>query len=340
MLRIKTAYNEFVHTPLRRLVHRFTLILVLSLTLSFVTGMERAFAQGAGQASEPVYYPQTGHWVTGDFLKTFQDVRDPIKIYGYPITEAFQDQTLGHIVQYFQRTRFELYPENPPELRVTISPLGKYLYSPGTALPIPENFPACRFFEETGFQVCYTFLDFFLSNGGAAQFGYPISNFEIHEGRIMQYFQRARMEWHPELASGQRVVLSDLGRAYFDTIHENPVRLLPAAVRDNRPQAILSLQARAFPAYAVLPLSGVQTFYIIVQDQNLQPVSKVQVTLAVKLPGGKEQHIVIPASTDKNGVVRFDYSYSDQATGIVAVQVEAGLDGLKATTETSFRIWW
>ena len=338
MHRFNIAYNDYVRTNLRWLIFPFTLILILTLILA--PGRGKVSARDVNQASDQVYFPETGHWVTGDFLKAYQGVPDPALVFGYPITEAFQDQTLGRVVQYFQRTRFELYPENPPELKVTISPLGKYLYTPGAALPIPDNFPACRSFEETGFQVCYTFLDFYLANGGAAQFGYPISNFEVHEGWIMQYFQRARIEWHPELPPGQRVVLSDLGRAYFDTIHENPIRLLPAPVQNNLPQAVLSLQARAFPESAVLPLSGKQAFYIIVQDQNLQPVSKAQVTLEVTLPGGKEQNIVIPASTDKNGVVRFEYTYSDQTVGIAEVHVQARLDGLKASTVTSFRLWW
>ena len=312
-------------------------ILLLSHSLS---GAPVLAQTDPGQVGDQLYFPESGHWVTGDFLRAYQSVPDPVMIYGYPITEAFQDQALGRIVQYFQKTRFELYPDSPPELKVRLSPLGEYLYSPIEPLPLPENFPACRFFPETGFQVCYAFLDFFQANGGAAQFGYPISNFEIHEGRIAQYFQRARLEWHPELPTGQRVVLGDLGRIYFDAMRENPARLLPAPIQDNRLLAVLSLQAHAFPQKAVLPLSGSQTFYIVVQDQNLQPVSGAQVNLAISLPSGLEQRLTIPADTDKDGVVRFDYDYKDETPGIAKIGVEVEYGDLEAQTSTTFRIWW
>jgi hypothetical protein len=168
------AYNEYVRTQNRWLAIIF--FLVLSLLLS----PKPAAALQDGGSVEPVYFAETGHWVMGDFLKTYQNTPDPEKIYGFPITEAFQDQTIGFIVQYFQHARFERHPENPPELRVIVSPLGEYLYSPEKPLPLPDNFPACQEFPETGFQVCYAFLDFFKENGGAAAF---VAHLEFRDPR-------------------------------------------------------------------------------------------------------------------------------------------------------------
>lgn len=311
------------------------------LILGLLWGQTPATAQDGGGASpEPVYYPETGHWVTAEFLQAYTSVPDPVTVYGYPITEAFQDQTTGYYVQYFQRARFELHPENPPELRVVASPLGVYLHTRVQTFYRPENVAGCKNFPETGFSVCYAFLDFFKAHGGAAQFGYPISDFETHEGWIMQYFQRARLEWHPERPAQERVVLSDLGRIYFDTVRENPVRLLPAPVQGNRPQDVLSLQVRAFPQQAVLGLSGVQTVYIIVQDQNLQPLSDAQITLTLALPGGQQERVIVPDPTDKHGITRFEYIYQAQAPGSVTIQVNASYGNLKTATATSFRIWW
>jgi hypothetical protein len=329
------AYNESVRKGY------LWLIICLTLLLSLAFGQAPVFAQeGSDQEGDPKYFPETGHWVTGDFLRTYQEVSDPEKIYGYPITEAFQDQALGRIVQYFQKSRFELYSDSPPELKVRLSPLGVLLYTPGEPLPIPDNFPACRTIPETNHQVCYAFLDFFDKNGGAAQFGYPISNFEIHDGRIVQYFQRARLEWHPELPTGQRVVLGDLGRIYFDTQHENPARLLPAPIQDNRLLEVLSLQTHAFPKKAVLPLSGQQTFFIIVQDQNLQPVSDAQVKLVITLPSGEEQRITVPTLTDKDGIATIDFNSKSRSPGIAKIKVEVSYDNLETETTTSYRIWW
>ncbi len=324
--------------PLHRVALSSTLALVLLLSMGWSPAAGQTGTPTAGAAMR--YFPETGHWVTGDFLTKYQSIPDAARIYGFPITEAFQDQTIGRVVQYFQKTRFELYPEYPTELRVRITPLGTYLYKTEKPLPIPENFPDCRTFPETGFKVCYAFLDFFEEHGGAAELGYPISNFEIHDDRIVQYFQLACLEWHPELPSGERVQLSDLGKTYFDLQGENPARLLPAQVINNRPQAVLSLQARAYPLAAVLPRSGEQTIFVIVQDQNLQPISGAQVKLMVTLPSGRQQQIGAAGPTDKDGILKQVFSYSNEIPGNAAVQIQVEFEGMQGNTVTSFRIWW
>jgi hypothetical protein len=57
------------------------------------------------------------------------------------------------------------------------------------------------------------FLRFWRENGGVMVFGYPISEEIVENRRIVQYFERARFEYHPELfgQSGQ-IQLSLLGR--------------------------------------------------------------------------------------------------------------------------------
>ncbi len=320
--------------------------LVIPITLVLITnlGWKHSKAQVSGVDTGPDnqrYFPETGHWVTGEFLEIYQAAPNPIEIYGYPITEAYQELTRSRIVQYFERARFELVPDNPPELRVQISPLGELLYEPGQSLPKPDHFPACQEFPETGYHVCYAFLDFFTSNRGVTQFGYPISNFEVQDERIVQYFQKARFEWHPELPPGKRVTLSELGREYFKIIGEDPARLkfVPYS-GDNLPQLVLSLKVHAFSDNAVLPKDGRQNIYIIVQDQNRQPVSKSEVILTIKLPSGQVDQLFVPGVTNKNGVIKYVYDYSDQPPGVAEVHVKANFEALSEYTVTSFRIWW
>jgi hypothetical protein len=80
------------------------------------------------------------------------------------------------------------------------------------------NLPVeCRFFPETRHSVCHAFLDFWQTNGGMEVFGLPLTEerTEVIEGRALtvQYFERARFEFHPELiGTGDEVLLSDLGR--------------------------------------------------------------------------------------------------------------------------------
>jgi hypothetical protein len=68
------------------------------------------------------YFPETGHTVRGEFLDYF-NTHGGLRIFGFPITEEFLLN--GRTVQYFQRVRMELYPENPAAQRVKLGPLGK-----------------------------------------------------------------------------------------------------------------------------------------------------------------------------------------------------------------------
>jgi hypothetical protein len=307
---------------------------ILTLALLTIGSFLSPFVSIA-QEDGRLYVPETGHWITNDFLATYQSVSDPQSIFGYPITDAFINPTTQHVVQYFQRALFELHPENPPELRVEIKRLGEYLYKKGEVLPMLSNSPACQYFPDTGHQVCYAFLEFFKDHGGIAQFGYPISDIEIQEGRLVQYFQRACFEWHPELTTGHRVVLANLGQRYFDIRHENPQRLRPGSTI----RTILSLKVRAFPGNAVMAPKGTQSIFVILQDQNLQPISNATVVLTVRYPSGKEDRYLADP-TDNNGIAMVRFPMNDQTPGTVEVTVRVSFDTFEQTTRTSFRIWW
>ncbi len=309
-------------------------IFLLVLILVLMSFGQVSYAQAPNQK----YFPETGHWVTGNFYAFYLKANDPQLVYGYPITDIFQDSMTGDMVQYFQRARFELHSDAPPELRVQLTPLGKLLYNSGSPLKIPDNFSACRSFPETNFQICYAFLEFFENNGGISQFGYPISNFEIQDERIIQYFQRVRFEWRPELPPGQRVILTDLGSLYFHVRGENSVRLLPPQ-DSNIPLTILSLQVRAFPQYAVTSLKGDQTISVVVVDQKMVPVSNAQVVMAFQSPSGEQGKYSLPP-TNKYGLTQFTFHFTSKQQGIAKIWVLTTYEGLQQKTTTSFRIWW
>lgn len=309
----------------------FTLSLIIVL-LSLGSRTTRA------QSERTIYFPQTGHRLSGEFLVAYESVREAGKLIGFPITEAYTDPVSGSLVQYFQKAHFVLDPQAPAQLRVKLTPLGELLYEPGIELPHSASFPACRSFPETGFEVCYSFLEFFNENGGVAQFGYPISNFEVHDGLIVQYFQRSRFEWHPALPPGQRVAVGDLGVEYFEAAGEDPLLLLPDS-RDHLPQAVFDLRVRATTALAVIPRQGMQTLYVTVQDQNLHPVQNVQVRFSLRLPSGEEKSFSM-APTDDHGISKADFGIDVNSTGIAEIRVTAQYDSFFEETLTSFRIWW
>jgi hypothetical protein len=290
------------------------------------------------QATNARYFPETGHWVTDEFLIKYLDSPNPRTLYGNPITEAFVD-SFGIQVQYFEKVRFELDSSLPQGLQVKLSPLGEYLYQEGQVLSTPTNFPACRYFPESDHSVCYSFLDFFEGHGGISQFGYPISGFEIHEDWIVQYFQNARFEWHPENLYGEYVVVSDLGYRYFNDRGEDPRRLNPIIEEDNLIVPVLRLRPKAFVSSAVLPLGETQTLYVIVQDQNLQPVPDAQVEFMIEFSDGSIQEFRI-SDTNESGVSTFNFKVSTNAKGIAQIFVVVTYDNsLTGQTRTSFQIW-
>src|SRR5204863_6755960 len=58
------------------------------------------------------------------------------------------------------------------------------------------------YFPQTRQSVGHDFLKFWHSYGGVQQFGYPISPEQMQGNVLVQQFERARFEWHPESAGG------------------------------------------------------------------------------------------------------------------------------------------
>lgn len=289
------------------------------------------------------YFPETGQWVSGEFLELYESVPDPEVVFGYPITEAFDAglsvNPSGTLVQYFERARFELHPENPADLRVTRTLLGEYYFDRDEFLPASHYKPspyACRDIPDDGLPVCYAFLQFFDQFGGVAQFGYPISELVIHQGRMVQYFQRARFEWHPENLPGMKVSLSNLGREYFYDLNENFDLIRPHS--DDILAHPLQLRVHAFVNRAVMPPNGLQEVFVIVQNQTLQPVHGAHVMLRLTLPSGKMHDFSMPL-TNSNGISQVAFIVQDEPAGLAHVVVEVRTVELHVTTETSFRIW-
>jgi hypothetical protein len=151
-----------------------------------------------------VYFPQTGHNVTGAFLH-FYRTYGGLDIFGYPRTEAIPMD--GLTVQYFQRARFELHPELPAGQQVQLTLLGDQLTADQRPFPTVAPFVSGvqhEYFAATQHAVSFGFLHYFWSRGELAVFGYPTSE-ELrvpspHGMTTIQYFQRARFEYHPEFA--------------------------------------------------------------------------------------------------------------------------------------------
>ena len=184
--------------------------------------------------------------------------------------------------------------------------LGQATYEPGSPKLDINNPAACKSFQ-TGYQVCFAFLDFYQDHGGEKQFGKPISPFEFHENLIVQYFEKARFEWRADRPEGQRVVLSDLGRLYFNRLGEDQAQLRSIRPLDATISSILSLHARAFVKYAITQSSGQQTVYVLVQSQTGQPVAGANGMATIHFTDGRTEEYFFTTNSSGLGSFTFDF---------------------------------
>ena len=162
------------------------------------------------------YFPQTGHSLANGF-KTYWEQHGGLAVFGYPISEEFTernpDSGAAYTVQYFERNRLEYHPElagTPYE--VSLGRLGSELAPQVFPAPVPmASGPGLQYFPQTGYSVSGRFLDYWTNDGGVEQFGFPISQPFEEGGHLVQYFERARFEYHPEFAAPSDVLLSRLG---------------------------------------------------------------------------------------------------------------------------------
>ncbi len=66
------------------------------------------------------------------------------------------------------------------------------------------------YFPQTGHHLSGDFLWAWISNGGLMTFGYPITEPFTQDGMVVQYFERARFEYHPENQGTRYTVLATL----------------------------------------------------------------------------------------------------------------------------------
>jgi hypothetical protein len=134
-----------------------------------------------------------------------------LRVFGLPLSEPVTLRT-GIIVQYFERARFELHPGG----QVLLGLLGVELVGLQPPLPPPTStttLSATLYFVPTGHYVAPVFIEYWRTRGGLLLFGYPIGEAYVDaSGRLVQYFERARFEYHPnEDDVSYRVQLGFLG---------------------------------------------------------------------------------------------------------------------------------
>lgn len=315
------------------------LILIASLVLA-IAPFQQA---GLAQSSRSRVFSETGHVVSGPFLDKYDAAEKPELIYGYPVTGQFVDDR-GIQVQYFQKARFELIVSAIGVSEVILTPVGRLLYDQeGTRQVLPlASQQGCSTFAPSEYPVCHSFLDFYVRYGGVAQFGYPISTFESYGNRIVQYFEYARLEWYPEYAGGEVVVVANLGVRYFDVAGEEPVKLQPSFYLDDgiadaiiQPTSISTIGFVGIPGSSN---SAERPIYVIVRDQTREPVEGATVSILVRYQTGEPNNFIV-GRTNEHGFISNQFQVDLTRPGITEVIIQATYNSLVARTSTSFRIW-
>jgi hypothetical protein len=170
----------------------------------------------AGDPERCAYEPVTRH-NTCDAFRSFWESHGGLANFGYPLTRPYYDPALNLAVQYFERARFELHREADGTSLVLLGRLGAERAAGREVEPPfrpadPIERADCRYFPETGHNLCAGFRAYWEAFGGLPVFGYPISEEFTEDGTVVQYFERARFEWHPgEWPERYDVLLSRLG---------------------------------------------------------------------------------------------------------------------------------
>ena len=182
------------------------------------------------EAGGSLAFPQTGYSLDGDF-RSYWEAHGRLPIFGYPISSA--QQVDGQVVQWLERARFELHPENRAPYHVLLGRLGvEALQRQGREW---QSFPraaagAPHYFHETGHAIVNAAFWSYWSRHGLefdgrrgtslaeslALFGYPISEAQMERNAsgdvvLTQWFERARFEYHPHNPAASRVLLGRLG---------------------------------------------------------------------------------------------------------------------------------
>jgi hypothetical protein len=216
------------------MLRRLSSALVVMLLLSLSPALPAA-------AQEARCFPETGFCISGR-IRSYWEQNGGLPVFGFPTGPQQLMNVEGRQVeaQWFERNRLELHPQNPAPYDVLLGRLGaQRLEQQGrnwqagdraasNAAELPGG-GRCLAFAETGFRACGLFLDYFSRFGlnfpntpgvtyaeSLALFGLPLTNVQWEttpDGKylLVQWFERARFEYHPNNPDPYKVLGGLLG---------------------------------------------------------------------------------------------------------------------------------
>gem|GEM_PF-3364994 len=102
---------------------------------------------------------------------------------------------------------------------------------------------------------------------------------------------------------------------------------------------VLELYPKGSVLYPVVGSNAYQLIFLIVRDQNLNPVEGAASLLTVYFPNDVQEWVM--PNTDEYGVSRLILEIENQPPGTsVLLEFHIGFEELESSTRDSFRIWW
>jgi Cu-Zn family superoxide dismutase len=205
--------------------------------VSFALGMAVLFSIAGVQSAQAQQnercFTETSFCISGR-IREFWEQNGGLTVFGLPLAAQQQANLEGQSIQVqsFERARLELHPENAKPYDVLLGRLGvDRLTQQGRdwfTFPKTEAQADCRFFPETGHNVCSAIWSAWRASGlefdgkrgtseaeSLALFGLPLSDAQTEtiEGKeyTVQWFERGRFELHPENQPPYNVLLGRLG---------------------------------------------------------------------------------------------------------------------------------
>ncbi|GAA5526517.1 hypothetical protein [Herpetosiphon gulosus] len=224
---------------------------ILGIVTTVIAVVSLAVQPRSTAAAEPIKLDTQCFDVPGitncldDTFLTYWRSNGGLPVFGYPITAAANevnpDTQQNYLTQWLERNRFELHPENAgTPYEVLLGLLGKERLSQlGREIEPREAGPVdgCLWFEQTGHNVCdqagnLGFKSYWQSHGlkidgldnyarSLQLFGLPLTSAKSETNAngdtvVTQWFERARLEWHPSNPDEFKVLLGLLGKEIID----------------------------------------------------------------------------------------------------------------------------
>jgi hypothetical protein len=194
------------------------------------------------------YYQETQHASMNSFLAFWRRTPNALFVLGFPISQPFIEESFTnpgeyYRVQYFERAVLEEHPENAGSQYYILGRLmgNQSIKDRGGEAPFqPVGNPGDGTYDGATSHTLRDgpapFRSFWLNNGGLEVFGRPKSEQfqEVNQANgqtyWVQYFERQRMEWHPDEPNPQyRILLGLLGNEYRDAHHKGEGAFAPIA---------------------------------------------------------------------------------------------------------------